>query len=364
MPRHRTLAAPETPVAPTAGQPVRAPRARSLRAAPCLLSAARPPHSPWASSGLVWPPCTRTGGVRCGPGASLPRGPFWRAGAPLPVGKGSAAPSRGQPPGPGSAVGRGPDAVSLAVHGLPRERHRQSHVRVQSAPILLPALGLRLPVSTKGPCLRRWSAAGRAPEAGGWASPCPGALSWGSPAWFCFLVWQRWWAAWGQPAWAPGDAGLRGNPSLGSGVLMAPPALWRACWAAAPACGRPGSVPRAWTWGGLGAQPHTTPVASLSEPQCPCLPTPRAPLGSGRFQRSGEVPGVRWGGPHVGLSTSGRCPPGVSGPSWGLPVSRAAPPARPRQCSAPALLTTPPIGLPVYLPLPSSRSWCLERRAV
>ena len=79
------------------------------------------------------------------------------------MGKGSAPRSRGQPPGPGSAVGRGPDAVSLAVHGLPRERRRQSLVRVQSAPVLLPALGLRLPVSTKGRP-RRWSAAGRAPE--------------------------------------------------------------------------------------------------------------------------------------------------------------------------------------------------------
>ena len=148
-------------------------------------------------------------------------------------------------------------------------------------------------------------------QAGGWASPRPGAPSWGSPAWFWLLVWRRWWAAWGQPAWAPGGAGLRGNPSLGSRVLMAPLALWRACWVDAPACGRPGSVPRAWTQGGLGARPHMTPVTNLSEPQCPCLPTPWAPLGSGRFQRSGEVPGVKLGPQPLGEAPmSGSAPAG------------------------------------------------------
>uniref|UniRef100_A0A8C9IXR5 Uncharacterized protein n=1 Tax=Piliocolobus tephrosceles TaxID=591936 RepID=A0A8C9IXR5_9PRIM len=53
-----------------------------------------------------------------------------------------------RPPG---RLGRGPSGV----HGLPRERCRESQVRVQSTLLLLPAHALRLPVSTKGPCQGR-----------------------------------------------------------------------------------------------------------------------------------------------------------------------------------------------------------------
>nr|XP_031532702.1 uncharacterized protein LOC102531233 isoform X3 [Vicugna pacos] len=45
--------------------------------------------------------------------------------------------------GPPGRLGGSPSGV----HGLPWERRRQSHVPVQSAPLLLPALGLRLPLT-------------------------------------------------------------------------------------------------------------------------------------------------------------------------------------------------------------------------
>lgn len=98
----------------------------------------------------------------------------------------------------------------------------------------------------------------------------------------------------------PGFWGPHGTPGPLEGLLGGCSSMWPA-WLGA----------QGMDAGGLGARPHTTPVASLSEPQCPCLPTPRAPLGSGRFQRSGEVPGVRLGPQPLGeASMSGSAPAG------------------------------------------------------
>ena len=86
------------------GHPVCIPQARSLLVVPCLVYAAWLPHRTWASR-PVWPLCPGTRGIRCGAGAgaSLPRGPFWRAGAPPPAGKGSAQLPHpvASPPAPG-----------------------------------------------------------------------------------------------------------------------------------------------------------------------------------------------------------------------------------------------------------------------
>lgn len=108
-------------------------------------------------------------------------------------------------PLPQVSCGSGPDTVSLAVHGLPWERHRQSHVRVQSAPLLLPALGLRLPVSTQGPV-----------RAAALHQPVSGSPIQVPPASFWFLVWWRWRAGWGQLAWAPGRYRSLREPQPGS----------------------------------------------------------------------------------------------------------------------------------------------------
>lgn len=196
-------------------------------------------------------------------------------------------------PQPGSAVGRGPDAVSLAVHGLPRQRHRQSHVRVQSARLLLPALGLRLPVSTQGlsapllcasPC----------------REPCPGAPRLVLVSGVAAVAGRA-----GTAGLGPRAVQVPGGPQPGSRGPCGTPAIWGARWAAAPAYSPPGSVPRAWTRGGSGR--------GSTRSQSPTSLSLRVPVGTAGFRK---VPGVRggaWGevgtpapgrGPHVGLSTS------------------------------------------------------------
>lgn len=87
-PAHRLL---QRPPSPPPRRVPSAPRRRVL----CSPAA----HRTWAS-GPVWPPCPGTRGIRRGAGASLPKGPFWRAGAPAPAGKGSAPARVSCGPGP------------------------------------------------------------------------------------------------------------------------------------------------------------------------------------------------------------------------------------------------------------------------
>lgn len=228
----RLLLCPGRPAAPGAS-PFVTPTREGALSVPSLSAHARPPQ-----------PVCLTGQ---GPRLLLPRrlGPPCapRGGSEAQIGQ---APGRAQRPSPRLT----PLSLSLTVHGLPREQRSQSRVRVPGASLLLPALGLRLPVSNRGFV--------GPPEQGGGLG-CP-------PAWL----------------WLPVEGGgdLLGSWGRGGRVLSrVRPSTWRPRRRMPGSCGRAGATlalgagrGRGEDWG-LSRVP-LAPGTHLSEPQCPLVPTP------------------------------------------------------------------------------------------